>query len=159
LSVAPPPDRGAAVISEDAVLPDLSVFWVIFFVLVLTIVLDRLLFRPILHVIHQREAAIRSARELAERSAREAQSAMTEFEQKTAAARAEVYRQMDEMRRTALAERAEILARTRAEAESEIAAASSQLQADAEAARRRLAADAEALGNAAAERILGRRAS
>ena len=34
---------------------------------------------------------------------------------------------MDEMRRTAMAERAEILARTRAEAEAEIAAASAKL--------------------------------
>jgi F-type H+-transporting ATPase subunit b len=137
----------------------LSVFWVIFFVLVLTIVLDRLLFRPILHVIHQRESAVRSARELAERSAHEARAATTEFEAKTSAARAEVYRQMDEMRRAALAERGEILARTRAEAEAEVAAASARLQADADEARRRLAAEAELLGRAAAERILGRQAS
>jgi F0F1-type ATP synthase membrane subunit b/b' len=66
---------------------------------------------------------------------------------------------MDEMRRLALAERAEILAQTRAQAEQEIAAASAQLQADTEDARRRLAADAEALGAEAADRILGRRAS
>jgi F-type H+-transporting ATPase subunit b len=141
------------------VLPDISVLWVIFFVLVLTIVLDRLLFKPIQRVMRERAAAIQSARELAERSAREARSAATEFEQRTSAARAEIYRQMDEMRRAALAERAEILARTRAEAEAHIAAAGAKLQADADDVRRRLAADAEALGAAAAERILGRRAS
>ena len=66
---------------------------------------------------------------------------------------------MDEMRRTAMDERAEIMARTRAEAEAEIAAASAKLQAEADEARRRLAADAEALGAAVAERILGRKAS
>lgn len=140
-------------------LPDLSVVWVIFFVLVLTVVLDRLLFKPIQRVIQQREDAIRSARELAERSAAEAKAAAIEFEQKTSAARAEIYKQMDEMRRAALAERSEILARTRAEAEAEIKAAGEQLQAEADEARRRLAADAEALGLAAADRILGRRAS
>jgi F-type H+-transporting ATPase subunit b len=140
-------------------LPDLSVVWVIFFVLLLTIVLDRLLLRPVLRVMQERETAIRSARELAERSASEARAASAEFDQKTAAARAEIYKQMDEMRRSALNERAEILARTRAEAEAEIAAASAQLQRDAEDARRRLTADAEVLGAAAAERILGRKAS
>jgi F-type H+-transporting ATPase subunit b len=140
-------------------LPDLSVVWVIFFVMLLTIVLERLLLRPILHVMNERERAIRSARELAERSASEARAATAEFEQKTAAARGEIYRQMDEMRRSALSERADILARTRAEAEAEIAAASAQLQKDAEEARRKLTADAESLGAAAAERILGRRAS
>ena len=144
---------------EVLLFPDLSVLWVIFFVLVLTILLDRLLFRPLQAVMHQRAEATRSARELAERSATEARAAAQEFEQKTAAARAQVDRQMDEMRTTALAERTEILTRTRAEAEAEIAAASAQLQAETEEARRRLAADAEALGGIAAERILGRRAS
>ena len=144
---------------EVLLFPDLSVLWVIFFVLVLTILLDRLLFRPLQGVMQQRAEATRSARQLAERSATEARAATEEFERKTAAARAEIYRQMDEMRKTALAERSEILTRTRAEAEAEIAAASAQLQAETEEARRRLAADAEALGAAAAERILGRRAS
>jgi F0F1-type ATP synthase membrane subunit b/b' len=66
---------------------------------------------------------------------------------------------MDEMRRTALEERAAIMNQTRAEAESEISAASATLQAEADEARRRLSVDAEALGSAVAERILGRKAS
>jgi F-type H+-transporting ATPase subunit b len=140
-------------------LPDLSVLWVIFFVLLLTTLLDRLLFRPVLRVVEERARATRSARELAERSANEARLASAEFDRKTTEARAELYRQMDEMRRAATSERAEILSRTRAEAESEIAAASAKLAAEADEARRRLDADAEALGAAVAERILGRRAS
>ena len=140
-------------------IPNLSVLWVIFFVLLLTVILDRLLFRPLLRTIAQREAAIRSARELAERSANEARAATAEFEQRTSVARAEIYKQMDEMRRAAMAERADILAATRAEAEAGIAAASATLQAEAEEARKRLTADADALGQAAADRILGRRAS
>jgi F-type H+-transporting ATPase subunit b len=140
-------------------LPDLSVLWVIFFVLLLTTLLDRLLFRPVLRVMEERARATRSARELAERSANEARLASAEFDRKTTEARAELYRQMDEMRRAATSERAEILSRTRTEAESEIAAATAKLAAEADEARRRLDADAEALGAAVAERILGRRAS
>ena len=140
-------------------LPDLSVIWVIVFVLLLTVVLDRLLFRPLLRVMEERQRAISSARDLAERSANEARIASAEFERRTAEARAELYRQMDEMRRTAMAERAAILERTRAEAEAEIAAASAQLQVQAEEARRRLSAEADTLGAAVAERILGRKAS
>ena len=75
------------------------------------------------------------------------------------AARAEIYKQMDEMRRSANAERAEVMARTRAEADTEIAAASGRLKAETEDARRRLEADAEALGSVVAERILGRKVS
>ncbi len=140
-------------------LPDLSVVWVIFFVLLLTFVLNRLLFKPLLRVMEERQRAVSSARELAERSAHEARRATAEFDRKTGEARAELYRQMDDMRRTALEERAAIMNQTRAEAESEIAAASAKLQAEAEEARRRLTTDAEALGTAVAERILGRKAS
>ncbi len=140
-------------------IPDLSVLWVIAFVLLLTVIVDRLVLRPVLRVVQAREEAIRSARELAERSATEARVASQEFEQKTAAARAEIYRQMDDMRRSALGERAEILARTRVEADAEIAAASNRLRAETEDARRRLEADADALGGIVAERILGRKVS
>jgi len=141
------------------VLPDLSVVWVIFFVLLLTFVLNRLLFKPLLRVMEERQRAVTSARELAERSAHEARRATAEFDRKTGEARADLYRQMDEMRRTALEERAAIMNQTRAEAESEISAASATLQSEADEARRRLSVDAEALGSAVAERILGRKAS
>lgn len=140
-------------------LPDISVFWVIFFVMLLTIIVDRLLLRPLTHVMQQREEAIASARRLAEQSANQARAAVAEFEQMTMAARAETYKQMDEMRRAATAERNEVMARTRAEADAQIAAASEQLKAETEDARRTLQADADALGGIVAERILGRKVS
>jgi F-type H+-transporting ATPase subunit b len=140
-------------------LPDISVFWVIFFVMLLTVIVDRLLLRPIMRVMQAREQAIRSARELAEKSANQARAAAAEFEQKTMSARAETYRQMDEMRRAANAERAEIMSRTRAEADAQVAAASERLKAETQDARRRLELDAEALGGSVAERILGRKVS
>ena len=56
-------------------LPNLSVLWVIFFILLLTFVVDRLLLRPVLGVIRKREDATESARELARRSATEARAA------------------------------------------------------------------------------------
>jgi F-type H+-transporting ATPase subunit b len=141
------------------VLPDVSVFWVILFVMLLTVIIDRLILRPVTRVMHEREQAIRSARELAEKSANQARTAAAEFEQKTMAARAETYRQMDEMRRAANAERTEMLARARAEADAQVAAASSRLKQETEDARRRLEADADALGGSVAERILGRKVS
>ena len=140
-------------------LPNLSVLWVIFFILVLTFVVDRMLLRPVLGVIRRREEASESARELARRSAAEAQAASAEFDRKTTAARAEMYREMDEMRRTALARRAEIVATTRAEAEAQVTDAVKRLDEEAAEARRKLQADAQVLGAAAAERILGRKAS
>jgi F-type H+-transporting ATPase subunit b len=153
------PQSGWSIGPEVLVLPDLSVVWVILFVLLLTVILNQLLFKPLLAVMAQREHAVRSARELAEKSAADARAASEEFDRKTSAARAEIYQQMDEMRKLAMNERAEILTATRAEAEAEVARASARLQAEAVEARRRLAADAEALGAEAADRILGRKAS
>jgi F-type H+-transporting ATPase subunit b len=140
-------------------LPNLSVLWVIFFILVLTFIVDRGLLRPVLGVIRKREDAIESARALARRSATEAQVATAEFDRKTGAARAEMYREMDEMRRAALGRRADIVAETRAEAEAQVADAITRLDREAAEARHTLEAEAQVLGAAAAERILGRKAS
>jgi len=82
-------------------LPDLSVLWVVFFVLLLALILDRLFFRPLLGVIKQRESAAASAKALADQAAAEARRATEEFDRQTSAARTEVYKQMDEMRRAA----------------------------------------------------------
>lgn len=140
-------------------LPDLSVLWVILIVLLTTVLLDRLLFRPLFAVMATREATTASARAAADKAAAEAAAATAEFEAKTTAARAEVYREMDETRRTALGQRTELLAATRREAEESIAQAGHQLAADAEAARNRLSIDADALGREIAERVLGRKLS
>jgi F-type H+-transporting ATPase subunit b len=141
------------------VLPDLSVVWVIVFVLLLVAIVNRLLFQPVLRVMHEREGAIASARELARASAAKAEHAAAEYEARTGAARAEVYREMDETRRAALDARTDILAQTRREAEAAVVAARERVQTDAEAARRALAAEADRLGGTIVERVLGRRAS
>ena len=140
-------------------LPDLSVLWVIVLVLILSVVLNRLIFRPLLNAIAQREQAANLARTLAEKAAEEARRAAAEFEEKTAAARAEVYGQMDEMRRVALEERTALIDATRKDAEETLAQARAQLDRDVTDARARLDAEAEQLAGQAATRILGRRAS
>jgi F-type H+-transporting ATPase subunit b len=112
---------------------DLSVLWIIGFVLLLIAVVNRLLFKPLLNVMHQRDRAVSSARELAERATADAAAAALEFEARTRAARAEVQRTMDDVRKTADA-----------------------LDADSAAARERLAAEAMALGDVVVERVLGR---
>ena len=140
-------------------IPDLSVVWIIVLVILLSIILDRLLLRPLTHVMHQREGAIRSARDLAESSRAKAQAAADEFESKTRAARAEVFRQMEEKRRAALDRRAEIVATTRAEVESAARDAESRIRQQADAARVQIDRDADALASTIVERVLGRKAS
>ena len=140
-------------------IPDLSVFVVIGLVLVLSVVLDRVLLRPVTHVMHEREAAIRSARELAETSRARAQAAADELEAKTGVARAEVYRQMEEKRRAALERRAALVADTRREIERVAREAAERIKQQAQTARARLEREVDALAGTIVERVLGRKAS
>jgi F-type H+-transporting ATPase subunit b len=140
-------------------IPDLSVLWVIAFVLTLSVILDRLLLRPVTRVMEEREGAIRSARDLAESSRAKAQAAADEFDAKTRAARAEVYRQMDENRRAALERRSELVAGTRSEIVKTLGDATARVQAQTAAARAQIDRDADALAATIVERVLGRKAS
>ena len=138
---------------------DLSVLWVIGLLLLLSVILNRLVFKPVLAVIQKREDAVSSARQLAEQAAAEARHATEEFDRKTQLARAEIYRQMDDMRQAALADRTALIDDTRREAEAALADGRIQLARGVDAARATLGADAEALASEATNRILGRRAS
>ena len=140
-------------------LPGLAVIWVIVIVLLLAAVLDRGLLRPLGRVMRQREAAIRSAQELAEESASRARAAAAEFEQRTRTVQTEIYREMEENRRQANERRAALMAQTRHEVDATLADAAARLQAEAAAARDQLEKDAEALGTAVVERVLGRKVS
>jgi F-type H+-transporting ATPase subunit b len=141
------------------VFPDVTVFWVIFFIFLTGMIFNGLILRPILRVMTEREGAVKSARELAESAAAQARTATAEFEARTQAARNEIYREMDDKRRRALARRAELLAETRAKVETEIAEARETLQKQAAAARARLEQDANVLAGDIVERVLGRKAS
>ncbi len=139
--------------------PDVTVFWVVFLILLTGVILNRLILKPVLGVMAQREGAVRSARELAETAAAQARAATAEFEARTQAARSEIYRDMDDKRRRALARRAELLAETRTKVEAEIVAARESLHKQAAAARASLEQDANVLAGEIVERVLGRKAS
>src|SRR5690606_35284112 len=118
--------------------------------------MQQLFFKPVLRVMQAREEASASARALAERSAAEARRASEEFDARTSAARAAIYRDLDEMRRRATERRAELLASTRADAEARLAAARAQLAAETAEARAALERDAQAIGASIADRLAGR---
>jgi F-type H+-transporting ATPase subunit b len=141
------------------VIPDLSVLWVIFFVLLAVGVVNALLLKPLVRIMHEREHAITSARQMADKAAAEAAAAAAQFEAKTTAARAELHRDMDEARKAALATREQLLADTRTEVGAKLKDAVDQLRTEADQARGRLDADAEALAKAITERVLERKVS
>lgn len=121
-----------------------------------TYLLNTLVFKPILRVIDERATAVRSAKELADSAAHKATAAAAEYDQKLNAARGEVYRQMDDMRKAALDKRAELLASTRATVENELKAATARVQQESNEARAALDRDAANLAGAIVSRVLGR---
>jgi F-type H+-transporting ATPase subunit b len=121
-----------------------------------TFLLNTLVFKPILQVIDQRAGAVRGARELAESAAQKASAAAAEYDRKLNTARAEVYRQMDDVRRVALDKRAELLAGTRATVEQELSTATARVQQESKDARAALDRDASNLAGAIVARVLGR---
>lgn len=127
--------------------------------LILSILLDRLLLRPLTQVMREREGAIRSARELAESSRSRAQAATEEFDARTRAARNDVYTQMEEKRRAALERRASLVAATRREIEQTVHDATDRLRGQTAAARQQIDRDADTLAATIVERVLGRKAS
>ncbi len=136
--------------------PDITTLWVVAFLLLCTYLLNSLVFQPILQVIDQRSNAVRGARELAESAAQKAAAASAEYDQTLNAARAEVYGQMDDMRKAALDKRASLLAATRTTVEQELKTATARVQLESQAARETLERDANNLAGAIVTRVLGR---
>ena len=137
-------------------LPNLSVIFVIVAVVVLAVVLDRVLFKPLVRVMRERESAVKSALELAESATARAQAATAEFDANVAAARADLYKQMDERRKAAESYRQDLVAQTRAEVGAQLAGAKAELEAQTAQARATLEAEAEELGRDIASKVLGR---
>ena len=137
-------------------IPDLSVVWVIFFVLLLTFLMNQLLFKPLVRVMTARQSAVKAARNLADRAAADATKATEAFDEKTHAARLELAGQMEQARRAAEDERARLLADAQAQAHGAIAEGTRQLTAEAADARQRIDRDSTELARAIAERVLGR---
>ncbi len=140
-------------------IPGLSVIWVILFVLLLAVLLDRLLFKPLTRVMAEREARVKSALDLAAQSAGRAKAATAEFDERTRAAQTEVYRRMDDTRRVALEGRRELIEHTRQEVESSVNAARERLAEQVDQARAQLDRQAGELADAVVTRVLGRKAS
>jgi F-type H+-transporting ATPase subunit b len=137
-------------------IPDLSTLWVVVLLLITTVLLNSLIFKPVLRVIEQRSTAVRDAREMAESASQKAAAASAEYNEKLQRARAEVYRQMDDMRRTALDKRSTLLAETRDTVEKELSSATARVRHESETARAALDRDAANLAGAIVARVLGR---
>jgi len=132
------------------------VIWLLVLLTILVIPLNHLLFKPLLHVLDEREERIAGAKARADRLTREAEATIAQYEQAVRETREDAERARRAHLDTARRETLETTEAARATAEREIDRARSTLRESLEEARTTLRADARELARGAASRVLGR---
>jgi F-type H+-transporting ATPase subunit b len=116
------------------------------------------LFKPLQKVLKEREALTAGARKAAEQSLAAAERKAAEYDAKFRDARAEVYKQQEETRKTWLQDQAAQVAEARGRNEGQIKDARFQIAQEAAGARQNLLETSTALADQIATRVLARRA-
>jgi F-type H+-transporting ATPase subunit b len=127
----------------------------VIFVIVLFVILDRLLFRPIADVAKKREDATVGALERARKQASEAEAKSRDYQSAIQAARVQIYAARQEDRQKALAERESTLKAAHERSEKLVKEAQASIAGEAATAREQLSAASESLARELMERILG----
>jgi F-type H+-transporting ATPase subunit b len=125
-------------------------------VIILTLYLKSMFFKPLEKVLKQRYQATGGARKQAEESIERAAKKIAEYEAAVRAARSEAYRAQEQMQREVQEQHAAQIATARHRAEAALKEARTGLAAEMEAAKSGLAAQTDALANQIADSVLRR---
>lgn len=120
--------------------------------------LKSMLFGPLNQVLKKRNELTAGTRQAAEKSLRDAERKVEEYEAKMREARAEVYREQEELRRGWLADQAAQIAGTRKTTTAAVSKAREQMTAETVAARQSLTETSGALADQIATTLLAGRA-
>ena len=126
-------------------------------VVVLHFYLRAVFFRPLQRALRQRHEATEGARKLAETSLQKASEKARQYEEALRAARAEIHREQEQMRRLWQQEHVVAVGQARTDAEAVIQDARSRLAAEAEEVRLMLENESRALAGQIANAVLRRR--
>lgn len=128
-----------------------------FLVLFLFVYLRSMFFKPLESVLDQRNEATEGARKKAAEALDRAQAKAAAYEEQIRAARNEIYREQEEIRRKWREDQAGQIATARERSEAAVAAARTQIAAEATEAKASLAATSQSLANQITQAILQRR--
>ena len=117
---------------------DYTLFVTIFYVVVLYVFMTHFFFKPIVRVLHERRRLIEGRIQAAQQSVAEADRKAGEYENTLKAARAETFRRQELQREQALAEKTQLLSRTKVETDKSVQEARVRLLSEAETASTRL---------------------
>ena len=127
--------------------------------LILHVYLKAMFFKPLEEVLEKRRQATEGARELAEASLKRAAERAAEYDAKLNEARAQIYREHEDLRRRWVQDQAGKLEETRQNTQQLVRQAKAQMDQDVAAAKRDLGATAGTLADQITDSLLNRRAS
>jgi len=128
-------------------------------VILLHFYLKFVFFKPLAKILKERYDATEGARKQAEASLAKADQKAAEYEAALKAARAESYKELEQMRRNLQEDRAARLRESRSRAEAAATQAKAALRAEVEELKKGLEAESDALASRIADRILRGRAA
>jgi F-type H+-transporting ATPase subunit b len=128
-------------------------------VVLLHLYLKYIFFKPLERVLRQRYDATEGARKLAEESIARASQKAAEYEAALRAARADTYKEMEQLQRKLHDDRAASLKEARAQADAAVAHAKAALRAEVEALEKNLGSESDTLADRIASKILTGRAA
>jgi F-type H+-transporting ATPase subunit b len=131
----------------------------IFFLVLLTVYLKYIFFKPLERVLEERHKATEGVRKLAEEAFRSAEAKAAAFDEAVQRARIELHREQEAQRHKWLAEQAKTIAAARAQAEARIDEAKRDLAIETERATTELALEARGLAKQIIASVLNRRAA
>jgi len=131
----------------------------LFLVVLLHFYLKAVFFKPLKKVLRQRYEVTEGARKAAEQSLKNAEEKTARYEAEMRAARAEIYRSQEQLRKELHDRQAEQVTAARRRAEAMIQEARQQLAADVEAAKATLEGDSDRIADQIAESVLRRSAA
>jgi F-type H+-transporting ATPase subunit b len=121
--------------------------------------LKSMFFGPLQKVLKERYDATEGARKMADASLAKAAEKAAEYEAALRAARAETYKELEQLRRQLQEERAAGVREARAKADAQVAEAKASLNAEMAVLKRSLEAESESLADRIASKILRRPAA
>jgi len=128
-------------------------------VVLLHLYLKFIFFKPLERVLRQRYDATEGARKLAEESIARASQKAAEYEAALRAARADTYKEMEQLQRKLHDDRAASVKEARAQADAAVAHAKAALSAEVETLKKNLGSQSDTLADRIASKILTGRAA
>lgn len=141
---------------DNIISPDISIAVIFVLFIIFVFLMNSLLFKPISHVLDERETLTEGATNRARAARRHYQTRLADYEASIRQARAEGYRRSEQERAVALEERSRIIERAKQEAGDEINRARADIESQAVKARAALEVESRQIAERISRTVLGR---